>query len=202
MKKWLALGSIAVLAVLALILYQLQSPVDVAVAAPAKPEAAPAAAVAQAPSGLQKAVAKVTKAEQTSDRMETDSDEFFFTFQDVVTQVLTRNAVSNCYLGGLHSVDRHAKVKFELKETIKDGKMVVSDVKMVESTINDPQMIACFQKEIEKSTMANGRWPDYVQPDMVLIRPESNSHKFSKEAMSYEGSGPDFTKSHPITSPQ
>ncbi len=201
MKKLLIAGALAIVALLVLIWYQLHTPVEIAAAAPAPaaPAAAPAA-LAPAPSGLQKAVAKVAAAETKSDKMETDSDEFFFTFQDVVTQVITRNAVSKCYEGGIHSVDRHAKVKFTFRETIKDGKMAVADVKMVESTINDAPMIACFQREIEKSVMENARWPDYDQPDMVLIRPGSNAHKFSKEAMSYEGSGPDFTKDHPVKS--
>ena len=200
MKKLLAIGAVALLALVALLWYQMHEPVDVAAAAPAAPAQAIAPTSAPAATGLQKAVAKVAAAETKSDKMETDSDEFFYTFQDVVTQVVTRNAVSKCYVGGLHSVDRHAKVKFTFKETIRDGKMKVTDVKVAESTINDPQMIACMQKEIESSTMENGRWPDYEQPDMALIRPESNSHKFSKEAMSYEGSGPDFTKDHPIKS--
>lgn len=200
MKKLLIAGALAIVALLVLIWYQLHAPVEIAAAAPVAAAPAPAQAPAPAPSGLQKAVAKVATAETKSDKMESDSDEFFFTFQDVVTQVITRNAVSKCYEGGIHSVDRHAKVKFTFKETIKDGKMAVSDVKMVESTINDPPMIACFQREIEKSVMDNARWPDYEQPDMVLIRPGSQVNKFGKEAMSYEGSGPDFTKEHPVKS--
>ncbi len=200
MKKLLIAGALAIVALLVLIWYQLHAPVEVAAAAPVAAAPAPAAAPAAAPSGLQKAVAKVAQVEAKPDKMESDSDEFFYTFQDVVTQVVTRNAVSKCYQGGIHSVDRHAKVKFTFKETIKNGKMAVTDVKMVESTINDPPMIACFQHEIESSVMENARWPDYEQPDMVLIRPGSNAQKFSKEAMSYEGSGPDFTKEHPVKS--
>ncbi len=199
MGKWFAAGTIALIALLVLLWYEIHSPVEIAAAAPVHAAPAPAPVEAPAPSGLQKAVAQVAKAEVKSDKMETDSDEFFNTFQDVVTQVITRNAMS-CYQGGLHTVHRNAKVKFELKEAIKDGKMVVTEARVAESTIDDPEMIACFQRQILKTTMENARWPDYQQPDMVLIRPGRNVNKFGKEAMEYEGSGPDFTKEHPVKS--
>jgi hypothetical protein len=103
-----------------------------------------------------------------------------------------------CYTGGIHSLQRHAKVKFTVKDVIKNGEVTITDVKLAEKTFDDPEMIACMQAEIAKTHWHDDRLPDYTEDDIVLMRPGSLVNKFSKEAMSYEGSGPDFTKELPI----
>jgi hypothetical protein len=200
MGKWLAAGSLALVALLVLLWYEIHSPIDAAAAAPAKAEPVAPAPAPPPPTGLAKAAQQVAQAETKSEKMTTDSDEFFYAFQDVITQVATRNAMG-CYTGGIRSLDRNAKVKFEMKDVIKNGVVSLADIKVVESTINDPELIECFKRELAKTTMQNARFPDYAQPDMVLIRPGRNVNKFGKEAMEYQGSGPDFTKEHPLASP-
>jgi hypothetical protein len=202
MGKWLAAGSVALIALLVLLWFQIRAPADAAAAQPAAPApvaAAPAAAPAAQAKGLDKAVATIAAAEAKPKKMETDSDEFFFAFQDVITQVASRNAMQ-CYHGGLHSLQKNAKVKFTVKDVIKDGEVTMTEVKIAEKTFNDPEMIACMQNEIAKTHWHDDRLPDFVEDDIVLIRPGSLVNKFSKEAMEYEGSGPDFTKSHPVPS--
>ena len=111
MKKLLALGSALLLALLALLLWQLSEPADT-VTAPSKPAAAaPVAADPSVPKGLEKVAAKLAEKYPQSDKWETDSDEFQIQFRDVIPQVATRNAMK-CYTGGLHTVHRNAKVKF------------------------------------------------------------------------------------------
>ncbi len=199
MGKWLAAGSLALIAVLVLLWYQIHAPADAApaTAAPVAQGSAAAPAPTAAREGAQKALAQVAQAEAGSDKMTLDSDEFFNTFQDVVVQIATKNAMT-CYTGGLRSLDHDPMVRFNVKETIHEGVVSISDVKVAESTINDPELIACFQKEIEKTHWKNDRFPEYTETDIVVIRPGSLAHKFSKEAMDYQGSGPDFTKQHPI----
>jgi hypothetical protein len=63
-------------------------------------------------------------------------------------------------------------------------------------------MIACMTKEIAATKWHDDKLPDVEEQDMVLVRPGRNVNKFSQEAMNYEGSGPDFTKEHPIKSVQ
>ena len=202
MGKWLAVGSLALIALLVLLWFQIHAPAEAApvVAAAAPTQAAPVAAPAEQ-AKLDKALEKVAEATDKPKKFETDSDEFFYAFQDVVTQVASRNAMS-CYHGGLHTLQRHAKVKFTVKDVIKDGEVMMTDVKVAETDINDPEMIACMQAEIGKTHWHDDRLPDWKEDDMVLIRPGSLVNKFGKEAMSYEGSGPDFTKEHPIKAPK
>ena len=201
MKKLLALGSALLLALLALLLWQLHEPADT-VTAPSKPAAAaPVAADPSVPAGLEKVAAKLAEKYPKSDKWETDSDEFQIQFRDVIPQVATRNAMK-CYTGGLHTVHRNAKVKFSTKDVIKNGQVSIVDVKVVESTIDDPEMIACMQKEIAATAWRDNKLPDVTEEDMVLVRPGRNVNKFGKEAMAYEGSGPDFTKEHPLATVQ
>lgn len=202
MKKLLALGSVLLLALVALLLWQLHEPADT-VTAPAKPVAqpAPAAVDPSVPPGLEKVAAKLAERYPKSDKWETDSDEFQIQFRDVIPQVATRNAMK-CYTGGLRTVHRNAKIKFTTKDVIKNGEVTIVDVKLVESTVNDPEMVACMQKEIAATHWHDDKLPDVTEEDMVLVRPERLVNKFSKEAMAYEGSGPDFTKEHPIKAVQ
>ena len=198
MGKWLAAGFVALIALVVLLWMQIHAPADAApvVAAPAAPAAAPPP-VAPETAKLGSALAKVAAVDDKPKKYDTDSDEFFYKFQDVITQVASRNAMQ-CYHGGLKTLQRQQKVKFSVKDVIKDGEVTMTSVKVVETNINDPELIACMQKEIEKTHWHDDMLPDYNEDDMVLIRPGSLVNKFSKEAMSYEGSGPDFTKEHPI----
>ena len=203
MGKWLIAGAVALI-IACVVLYLQLGATTVATAAVA-PEPQPAAPQTAAVQSQASFAAAVKKAEQEKvadgNKMKLDSDEFFNAFQDVVVQNASRNAMS-CYTGGLHTVARNAKVKFTVKDTIKDGVVTISDVTIVPSdtTINDPEMIECMKNEIAKTSWKNERLPDYEEPDMVLIRPEMLVHRWGKEAMSYEGSGPDFSKDHPMKS--
>ena len=203
MGKLLAAGSIALIALLVLIWYQLHSPAEAAppVARPVATQGSAVAAPTPAHAAAQQALAQVAQAQADASKMTLDSDEFFNTFQDVVVQVATRNAMS-CYTGGLHALSHDPMVRFAVKETIHNGAVSITDVKVAESTIDDPALIACFTKEIEKTTWRNDRFPEYTESDIVVIRPGALVNKFSKEARDYEGSGPDFTKVHPIEARQ
>ena len=201
MAKWLAAGFVALIALVVLLWLQIHAPAEAApvVAAPAPAPAAAPVAPPTEQAKLGSALAKVAAAEDKPKKYETDSDAFFFAYQDVVTQVASRNAMS-CYHGGIKSLQRHAKVKFSVKDVIKDGEVTFANVKVAETDINDPELIACMAKEIEKTHWHDDHLPDWNEDDIVLIRPGSLVNKFGKEAMSYEGSGPDFTKEHPIKS--
>lgn len=201
MGKFLFAGALALLALVIVLWFQLKAPAEAAPVPAAVPvERAATQAPAAMPADLQKKVEQVAAAQAQPEKMASDSDEFFFKFQDVITQVATRNAMA-CYTGGLRRVHRNQKLKFMVKDVIKNGEVTITDVQLSpESNIDDAELIACMKQEIGKTHWHDDRLPDYTQSDMVLIRPERNVNKFGKDAMSYEGSGPDFTKDHPIKS--
>ena len=106
--------------------------------------------------------------------------------------MLTRNA-AKCYTGGLHRVHRNQKVKLAFTNKIVNGEVTVTDVKVVESTIDDPEMVECFRREVANTHWHDDTLPDWDAPDELVIRPERGMKKYTEEDMKYEGSGPDFT---------
>src|SRR2546425_1216476 len=123
MGKWLAAGTIALLALVVLLWLQLRAPADAAPIAPAaSAPVASAPAPAAAGSGLAQAVTKATQLAAKPDKMETDTDEFFNEFHELVTPMAMRNAIT-CYTGGLHTLHRNQKVKLEMKEKIVAGEV-------------------------------------------------------------------------------
>jgi len=194
MAKWLLAGSLALIALLVMIWRELHATADAsttstALLAPAAP--APAAPAVSPP--LAKAVQDVSAAAAQPGKIDPASDEFFYRFDDLQPAMLTRKAAT-CYTGGLHRVHRNQKVKLAFKDRIKNGVVTVEDVKVVESTIDDPELVACFVKEVQNTQWHDDGLPDWTQDDQLVIRPERGMKKYTKENMEYEGSGPDFTK--------
>ena len=195
MKKLLALGGVAVIALLGLIWYQLHAPADAAPAPAPRPQAAPApeapAARAQG-SGLAEAAAKVAEETGKPEKVDPASDAFFYKFDDLQPAMLTRNAAS-CYSGGLGRVGRNAKLKLAFKDKIVNGEVTVTDIKIVESTISDQALVDCFVREVQNTKWHDDSLPDWTQDDELVIRPERGMKKYTKENMEYQGDGPDFT---------
>lgn len=198
--KWLAALALVVAALLVLLFLQLREDVKPDVAASKEPVTVqPVKQVAAADStmGLAAAAAKVQEATVKPEKIDINSDAFFIRFDELVPQLTTRNA-AKCYTGGLGRVHRNQKVKLAFKDTIKNGVVTITDVKVVESTISDQTLIDCFVREVAATTWNDEGLPDWVQDDELVIRPERGMKKFTKENMEYEGSGPDFTHVHPL----
>ena len=196
--KWLAALGLVVAALVVLLLLQMREDVTVEVAKKEPVTVQPVKQVASAaPSGLADVAAKVQEAKANEGKIDINSDAFFIRFDELVPQLTTRNA-AKCYTGGLGRVHRNQKVKLSFKDTIKNGVVTVTDVKVVESTINDQALIDCFVREVAATTWSDDGLPDWQQDDELVIRPERGMKKFTKENMEYEGSGPDFTNVHPL----
>jgi hypothetical protein len=189
MAKWLLAGSLALVALLVLIWRELREPEEAAPAPRAQvaQQAAPQPAAVVLSHASEQAAAAAAK----SGKIDPQSDEFFYRFDDLQPSELTRNA-AKCYTGGLHRVHRNQKVKLAFKDHIKDGVVSVSDIKVVESTIDDPALIACFVREVAATKWSDNALPDWTQDDELVIRPERGMKKYTAENMAYEGSGPDF----------
>ena len=196
MGKWLAAGGVVLLALAALLLYELKgtTTVDAApraasitTAAPSTisgaplPTAAPAAPTPPPPVDDPAKPKKIT----------TDSDAFVREFDDVQPHRLMAQA-AKCYTRLNHVSDFNAKMKLTFKDHIKNGEVTISDVKMVESTLNNPALEACMIKQVTSYHWHNDLLPDWEQEDMLLVRPERGMKKFTAENMAYEGSGPEF----------
>jgi len=196
--KWLAALALVVAALLVLLFLQMHEDVKVDVAKKEPVTVQPVKQVAAAePSGLAAAAAKVQEATKDAGKIDINSDAFFIRFDELVPQLTTRNA-AKCYTGGLGRVHRNQKVKLAFKDTIKNGVVSITDVKVVESTISDQALIDCFVREVQATTWNDDGLPDWQQDDELVIRPERGMKKFTKENMEYEGSGPDFTNVHPL----
>jgi hypothetical protein len=189
MGKWLAAAAVIVIALLALLWLQIRTPSAEPVVA-AKKASAPTLTPEQARlEELRKVTAHVAVAEQKSGKLDPRSDAFFYKFDEAVPPALTMEA-AKCYTGGLRRVHRNAKVKLGYKITIKDGVLAISDVKVLESTVNDKQLEECFAREVAKVTWKDDELPDWAQDDELVIRPERGMKKFTAENLAYEGEGP------------
>lgn len=199
MKKVLAaVAVVGVVALVILIWIQLHETVSAA-PAPGHEVAAPLAPLAIAERAKLAAIAKqITAADPQDGKVSPASDEFFYRFDDLQPSMLTRNA-AKCYTGGLHRVHRNQKVKLAFHNKIVNGEVTVTDVKVVESTIDDPAMVECFRHEVEITHWHDDTLPNWDAPDELVIRPERGMKKYTKEDMDYEGSGPDFTHRAPGT---
>jgi hypothetical protein len=200
--KLLAGLSVVVIALLVLIWLQMREEPAVPVAE--KPTVQPVVTVAKADQSFQQAVEKIQKAQDAAaaneGKIDINSDAFFVKFDDLIPQMLTRNA-AKCYTGGLNRVHRNQKVKLRFKDHIKNGVVTVSDLQLVvdETTIHDKALVDCFMREVQNTTWTDPELPDWDQDDELVIRPERGMKKFTKENMEYEGSGPDFTVRAPGT---
>jgi hypothetical protein len=189
MSRWLAAGTVVVIALLAMLWLQIRTPAAAPVTVAAK-RADVAAPVAQpAAAGLAAVAKQVAVAEAKPHKLDPASDAFFYKFDEQVPPALTAEA-AKCYQGGIHRVHRNAKVKLGYTIKIKDGVLSVADVKVVESTVNDKALETCFAREVAKVTWNDDELPDWAQNDELVIRPERGMKKFTAANNAYEGSGP------------
>jgi hypothetical protein len=188
MGKWLAAATVIVLALLALLWIQIREPAA-AVSAPTRDVAQAAPTQLSTPNDLAIAAAKVREAQAQGGKVDPASDAFTYKFDETVPPMLTMSA-AKCYTGGINRVHRNQKTKLGYKIAIKDGVVSVSDVKVVETTINDQALNDCFVREVAKVTWRDDELPDWAQDDELVIRPERGMKKFTKENLEYEGDGP------------
>lgn len=200
MGKWLAAGGVALALVLFLLWRQLD-PTD-ATAAPATQSKPPAiateprdalaeakkiAAEEHAKAGVVEPV-KAPPVAGKPEKIEVQSDEFFYRFQEVVPAVLSRKA-AECYEGRPETqrLHRNQKLTLEFHVKIKDGEVTISDVKPSANTIKDPALEICFTQAVARSGWHDDTLPDWEADDQLVIRPERGLKKYMKSNMEYVG---------------
>jgi len=196
MGKWLVGAGIAILVMLVLLWRQLDDssaaappPVKPDVATSAQPTTAPlpAAAKPAAAQPIAEAPAAVTQPEAKK-KIDIQSDEFFYKFQEMVPARLSRNAVK-CYEGISKRVHRNQNVVFKFKVKIKDGVVTITDTAVERSTLGDTNaaLETCFLQEIARTTWTDEALPDWEADDQLTISPERGLKKYTRENMEYVG---------------
>jgi len=112
-------------------------------------------------------------------------------FDDPQPKKLLKDA-AKCYAGGLNRVARDAKLKLTFKDKIVNGTVTVTDVKVIDDTLNNKALSDCFIARVKAFSWHSDELPNWEQDDMLLIRPERGMKKYLPESLNYEGDGPEF----------
>ncbi|MEZ4358875.1 MAG: hypothetical protein R3B48_01755 [Kofleriaceae bacterium] len=174
MRRWVLLGVVA-LGALAFLLIRQLGPSD-AVTEPVKPAAAYAAAKLPPPPEFPEP--GVPTMEELDEReppapgepvkkLDPKGQEFFLTFDEMIAPRLTKEA-ADCYKGGLH---RDLKIKFGFVSHIRDGRVTIRDVKILEDNLGDAALSRCMLEKVSNfASWKDDAFPDWEQEDEVLIR--------------------------------
>lgn len=183
MGKWIAIGAVALVGFAVFLLLEL--------GADGEP-ATKVAAAADRP--LTEAIAPAVKLPVLPDldppkptdgpkKLDPQSDEFFYQFDEMVPKKLTM-AAAECYKGGL---DRNQHLKLGFDNVIKNGVVSVRNLKILDSSFGDPVLEQCMVRKVAEVTWKNDALPDGVWGDQLKITPERGMKKYLKEQMEYEG---------------
>jgi hypothetical protein len=188
-----AFGAAAVVVVGALVVLMLElgssSAASAVAAAPPAPPPTPVRRAASAPAVPTLAAAEPEAPEAAPvEKLDPQSDAFFYKFDEVVPAALTREAAS-CY-DDAPRVHRNQKLKLTFKTRIRDGVVSVHDVKVDTSTLDNASLEACFIRKVSEATWHDDELPDWDQDDMLVLRPGRGMKKFSRANLAYEGKGP------------
>ncbi len=191
MAKWLVGAGIAILVMLVLLWRQLDDSSATAAPPPAKPVVTAAPPPTEPPPVAVVPVVAAPVAEpvpEPTQKIDVQSDEFFYKFQEVVPAVLSRNAVK-CYEGVTKRLHRNQNVVFKFKVKIKDGVVTIKDIAVERSTLGDGNsaLETCFLQEIARSTWTDAALPDWEADDQLTISPERGLKKYTRENMDYVG---------------
>ncbi len=192
MGKWLVGAGIAILVMLVLLWRSLDDSSATAAPPLAKPVAVAAAEPStSAPPASAKPVVEAAIAAPAPEpvkKIEVESDEFFYKFQEVVPAVLSRNAVK-CYEGITKKVHRNQNAVYKFKVKIKDGVVTIKDAAVERSTLGDGNaaLETCFLQEIARSTWSDPELPDWEADDQLTISPERGLKKYTRENIEYVG---------------
>ena len=137
MGKWLVVAGLAILAIMVVLWKQLDAPTATAApTAPAQPAVLASTEVKALPLPAAAPVAEPTEASPAPQKMDVESDAFFYKFQEVVPAVLSRNAVK-CYEGISKRVHRNQSIVLKFKTRIRDGVVTIRDVEIEKNTLEN-----------------------------------------------------------------
>jgi hypothetical protein len=186
MKRLLAIGAVAVFAMLLFLLHALHAPVDAAPAATASTAPAPMkTAVAIAPTSVLSTPPPAPAAEDDG-KVNVNSDDFFDRYVERQPKVVSRAAMS-CYRGGLdrRTMDQYITIAFV--GHIKDGEATFTDVKAKDSHLDDKTLEDCMIASVAQAHFHDDSLPDVAEyADTTTLTPERGGKKY----MRHDDDGP------------
>jgi hypothetical protein len=192
MRRWLTLlAALAVIAALVLLRAMVSAPGERAPAEAATAQAAVAPATFTPPATTLPAPAPASPspaAPAAPRTLDPRSDAFFFRFDEIVPARLTA-AAARCYEGA-RRVHRNQKLTLAFKTHVVAGEVTVSDVTILESTLDYPNLESCFVREVAAVHWHDDALPDWTQDDQLVLRPERGMKKYARDNLDYEGDGP------------
>lgn len=190
MGKWLAVGALALIALLVLLWKQLESseatprPTPVAQPAPVAP-AMPAAVALPAPAPVPAPAPPPAQ----PPKLDPQSDEFFHKHDEVVVPTLMRSAVKcweNLPGAAREKFNRNQSIVLKFKQKIANGTVSINDVVVERSSIGDAALEACFIQQIRNTTWHDDQLPDWEQDDEIKLGPRTLK-KYTRENIEYVG---------------
>lgn len=191
MGKLLAAGGVVLVVLAVLLLHLMKGSTEVDAAPPAPVAVAPPAPVAAPHVLAPQPVVNTAAVDVKEGQVNPYSREWQEVFDDPQPKKLLKEA-AKCYAGGINRVARDAKLKLTFKDKIVNGEVRVTDVKVVDDTLNNKALADCFIAKVSAYTWKSDKLPNWEQDDMLLIRPERGMKKYLPENMNYEGDGPEF----------
>jgi len=194
MGKWLAIAGALLLVLLVLMWRSMDSAATPSVAQPvekvaalspssATPSVKPVVTNQTTPASTD--VPVVESVTDKPEKLDPMGDEFFHKFIDFVPNRLSRDA-AECYLtpGAVH---RNQKLVLKFDMRVRDGVVTVQNMKVDQSTLNNPALESCFIQKVSRVTWKDDALPDYDWPDELVIRPERGLKKHWKSNIEYVG---------------
>jgi hypothetical protein len=196
MGKWLAAIGVIIIVVLVLLWRELDTSSAATTAEPATPAPAPTqvaradepkpaagkptAAVADEPS---------PKAEPSKEKMDPQSDEFFYKHDEVVIPNMMRQAVKcweNLPQQKRAEFNRTQSMVAHFKQRIRNGVVTIYDLQVERSSIGDQALETCFVQQLLGTTWTNARLPDWDQEDTIKLGPRTLK-KYTRENIEADG---------------
>jgi hypothetical protein len=195
MAKWLAALGAIVLVLIVLLWRELDSSDAAPEVKPAKPEPAQ---VAQAPEakpaarpaeGAAKPAEPAAQADRSKEKMDPQSDEFFYYHDELVPQKLMREAVKcweNVPPARRAEFHRNQDMTVTFKQKIRNGVVTIHDLVVTQSKLKDAALEACFVQHLRATTWTNPRLPDWDQEDELSLGPRTLK-KHTRENIDFVG---------------
>ena len=196
-KKWLIVAAVALLAILILMWRQTGE----SAATPEATKAKPSEPIAFAPTASPESNAVKFEPPPTPppaakpvepgkvEKLDPQSDAFFFKHDEVVIPNVMRSAVK-CW-ESLDAVKRatfhrNQSIVIKFKQKIVNGTVTMTTPVVERSSIKDPALEKCFVNQVLATTWHDDALPDWEQDDEVKISPRVLK-KYTRENIEYEG---------------
>jgi hypothetical protein len=128
-------------------------------------------------------------ADPAKEKMDPQSDEFFYKHDEIVVPTMMRQAVKcweNLTPTKRAEFNRTQSMVAKFKQHIRNGVVTITDLEVERSSIKDPALEACFVQQLRSTTWTNPRLPDWDQEDTIKLGPRTLK-KYTRENIEADG---------------